>query len=64
MTMASYFGYGTMNPSEADENPAYRTVKVNMDSGLEFIERERCKIRFGTNSVSTAKYTAFSFLPM
>ena len=63
--VSSYFGsYGTMSPADADEDPTVRTISVKFDGVDEKGDRERAKAKYGTNSVSTAKYTAFSFLPM
>lgn len=63
--MTSFFGsYGTMSPAHADEDPTVRTINVSFDGINEKVDRERARAEFGSNSVSTAKYTAFSFLPM
>jgi hypothetical protein len=56
--------YGTISHPEIDENSNFRTIKVNLSGNNESLAREQSKIKFGSNSVSTAKYTALSFLPM
>jgi hypothetical protein len=62
--MSTLFGsYGTMDPLDAAD-PSFRTINVNMETSTEKYDREKMKLKFGTNSVSTAKYTAISFLPM
>jgi hypothetical protein len=62
--MSTLFGsYGTMDPLDGGD-PSFRTINLNMESNTETYDREKMKLKFGTNSVSTAKYTAISFLPM
>ena len=63
--MVSIFGsYGTMSHSDPNGDPTVRTIYVRMDEMDDKAQRERIKQKFGSNSVSTAKYTALSFLPM
>ena len=58
-------GYGAIPSGSFDEDDSHtRTVSINLSKRSMYKSCRGTNKTFGNNYVSTAKYTAFSFLPM
>jgi hypothetical protein len=56
--------YGTLPSSTDYDDESFRIVDVRIEGSNSPIGRDHARTKFGSNSVSTAKYTAISFIPM
>lgn len=56
--------YGTLPRSTDNDDESFRIVDIKIEGSSNPVARDQARTKFGSNSVSTAKYTAISFIPM